>query len=44
MENIYHKSLTKNCILSFEQSSSALSVLLHFTLKDVFNRRHSFEI
>ena len=29
------ETLTKSCILSYKRSGSALSVLLHFTLKDV---------
>ena len=29
---ICHKSLIKSCILSYQQSGSALSVLLYFTL------------
>ena len=32
---ICHKTLIKNCILSFTWSSSALSVLLYFILKDM---------
>ena len=32
---ICHETLTKSCILSYEQSGSALSVLLYFTLKDL---------
>ena len=32
---ICHETLTKNCILSYKQSGSALSVLLYFKLKDV---------
>ena len=32
---ICHKILTKSCILSYEQSGSALSVLFYFTHKDV---------
>ena len=32
---ICHETLTKSCILSYKQSSSALSVLLHFKFKDV---------
>ena len=30
-----HEILTKSCILSYKQSGSALSALLHFILKDV---------
>ena len=32
---ICHETLTKNCILSYKRSGSALSVLLYFKLKDV---------
>ena len=32
---ICHKTLTKSCILSYKPSGSVLSVLLHFTLKDM---------
>ena len=33
---VCHKTLIKSCILSYKQSGSVLSVLLHFTLsKDV---------
>ena len=32
---ICHETLTKSCILSYNQSGSALSVLLYFKLKDV---------
>ena len=32
---ICHETLSKSCILSYKPSGSALSVLLHFKLKDV---------
>ena len=32
---IFHDTLTKSCILSYKRSSSALSVVLYYTLKDV---------
>ena len=32
---IYHKTLTKSCILSYKRSGSVLSVLLYFTLEYV---------
>ena len=32
---ICHKTLIKNCILSYKRSGSALSILLYFTLKGV---------
>ena len=35
---ICHETLTKSCILSYKRSGGALSVLLHFTLKDVLTK------
>ena len=32
---ICHKTLIKNCIFSYKQSGSVLSVLLYFTLTEV---------
>ena len=36
--HICQETLTKSCILSYKQSSSALSVLMYFTLKDVLTK------
>ena len=35
---ICHETLIKSCILSYKGSSSALSVLLYFILKDVLTK------
>ena len=35
---ICHETITKSCILLYNQSGSALSVLLYFTLKDVLTK------
>ena len=40
---ICHETLTKSRILSYKQSGSALSVLLYFTLKDVFTEAIPFK-
>ena len=41
---ICHKTLIKSCILSFKQSGSVLSVLLHFTLTEVSAKYSSLVI
>ena len=37
------QTLTKNCILSYQQSGSPLSVLLYFTHKDVLTENTSLK-
>ena len=41
---IFHKTLIKSCILSYKQSGSVLSVLLHFTLTEVSAKYSSLVI
>ena len=40
---ICHETLTKSCILLYKQSGRALSVLLHFTFKDVLTEAIPFK-
>ena len=39
---ICHETLIKICILSYKQSGSALSILMYFTLKNVFLKFSTF--